>query len=163
MHASPWYGLSFASKVEVTCGTIVCAKSLTESLLQIITYIYILIAEAIHYALASDPSVEVMGPLSAENTGINVICAWKRIYLLALYIKILLVRDIFPIKAWTRFQGAIVDENTKAYSEPIINWIQVALTRKSRYYQPPLMDMPRPTTTLMDGGREAQITLLHSL
>ena len=96
MHPSPWDDLSFASKVEVTWGSIGCANWLPISLHYIFAAIYVLIAQAVDASLSVDPKMDLLGPFVAYYAGIDSICIRKIIYLPAPCVGIFLERDLTP-------------------------------------------------------------------
>ena len=149
---SPWYDISFASKGEVTCSTAGCANWITTILHHIGAVLYILASQAIYAAMASDPDMDLMGPFTAYNAYVNSILFINKIYLPLPYMGIFLERNIAPVKAWSRLQGAIVDAGAEVDCQPIIGWLRVAFMLNSGDDQPSPLAMPQPTTQLMDGN-----------
>ena len=86
MPQSPWDDLYFTSKGKGTRGSAGCANCPTASLNQIGATLKTPTAEAINVGLAGDPSVDILGLLSAGDASINVSCTRKTIYLLAPYV-----------------------------------------------------------------------------
>ena len=75
----------------------------------------------------------------------------KTIYLPAPYVVIFIKRDLTPAEAWSRLKVAIVDDGSKVYRQPIIDWIRIALMRKIGGDRLSHITMPRSTTSLMEG------------
>ena len=150
---STWDGLSFTSKGELTWGTVSCTYWLPYSLHQIGDALYVLTAQSIDAALVSNPKLDLLRPFTAEYSEVGSVQVRKIIHLSALYVGIFLERDLMPAEAWICLWESIIDTGAKVGCLPIINWLWVALMRKSRYDQPPPPPppaMPQPTAPLMD-------------
>ena len=72
------------------------------------------------------------------------------IYLPAPFLGIFLERNQIPEEAWSRMQGDIVAAGATVDFRPIIDWLRVALMRKSGEDQPYPLFMSQPTTLLVD-------------
>ena len=132
---SPWYNLSFASNGKVNCGTIRCANWHTLSLHYISSSFYIPSVEAINVAMSGNLEVDVLVPFTSKDTGMDYVRVWNIIYLPASYVGMFLEWYPTHVEAWSHLQGATVDVVYKSGFCLIINWIQVALTWKSRDIQ----------------------------
>ena len=62
----------------------------------------------------------------------------------------LLEGGLFSVESRKRLQSSIINAGAKAYFCPIIEWVQVTLTRKGGNNQPYTLAILRPATTLMD-------------
>ena len=132
MPTSPWDDLSFALKGKVTCGAVMCANWMTDRLHQIGVTVHAPMAQEIDDALAADPDIYLMGHFVADDTNLDSIHVRKTIYLAAPFVGILRERDLTPAKAWSCLRGSIVNASTMVGFRLTIDWLQVALTRKSR-------------------------------
>ena len=142
MPPPPWDDLSFVSKEEVTCGVVVCANWLMAKLHQIGAMVHVPMAQAIHVALSADPKTDLLGPFTTDDADVDAIHVQKTIYLPSPFTGIFLERDLALVQAWSRLCGDIFEDSATVDFCPIIGWIQVALTRKIRYYQPYPLAMP---------------------
>ena len=93
---SPWDDLSFASKGKVACSTVRYDNFLMISIHQIGDSVYVVTAQVIESALSENLNLDLLGPLSADNSYMEVIRIKKTIYLPTPYVGIFLERDLTP-------------------------------------------------------------------
>ena len=108
-----------------------CANWLIVSLYQIDATVHVLKVQAIYAALASDPKLDLLGTFSVDDVNVDAICIRKTIYIPAPFAGIFLERKLTPLDAWSRLHGAIINTRATVYCRPIIDWLQVKITRKS--------------------------------
>ena len=150
MLTSPWEDLSFASKGEVACSTARYDNWLINSIHQIGDSVYVVTAKVIESALSENLNLDLLGPLSADDSDMEVIRIKKTIYLPTPYVGIFLERDLTPNYAWSRLQGAIVDARGEVGCQTIIDWIRIALMNNSGEDQPYPLAIILPTAPLAD-------------
>ena len=76
---SPWNDLSFASKGEVTCGTVTYANCLNASIHHIGTAVHVPMSQDIDAALAADPELDPLGPFADGDADVETIRVYKTI------------------------------------------------------------------------------------
>ena len=143
-----WDDRTFANRGDVSYGTAPLAVW-DPTYLHLAPAIYVPSAAAIDTSLAGDPNVTLLGPYGAGDTGVEIICCCKTVYVPAPYVGLLLSADRSPVEYWNRFHGAIVDAASEAACRPIIDWLRAAIVRSVPNTHSVLL-VPDPSATLSD-------------
>ena len=98
----------------------------------------------------ANTKLNLLIPFSAGHTDVGSIYFRKTIYLTTPFLGIFLERNLMPVEALSFLRGAIVDARYTVDCLPIINWLWVALTRKSGIDQMSTLAMLQPNSTLRD-------------
>ena len=94
--ASPWDNGFFASKGDITYGTIACVDWPPASLQQIRATFHVPTDLAIDAVLASDLDTDLLGPFSSTDADVEPLRFRKMIYLPAPFVGIFLKQDLTP-------------------------------------------------------------------
>ena len=88
------------------------------------------------------PKLDLMGTFSTDNTDMDALRIRNIIYLPNLFVGIFLERELTPVEAWICLHYTIVEDGATVDFRLIIDWIWVALTRKSGEDQTSPFAMP---------------------
>ena len=91
----------------MTSGAVGYENCLTSILEQIRAAIYAPTAKEIDADLAADSSVDLPGPFSADNSGVDAVLILKTIYLPPPYPGIFVERYLSPTKAWSNARDEV--------------------------------------------------------
>jgi hypothetical protein len=78
----------------------------------------------------AEPESELLGPFGNEDAGTDVIRVRQAILVPFRYVRILLQRPLTPQEAWVQVAGAIYNDGLHEECSPLIDWLQVAMTRQ---------------------------------
>ena len=107
--ASLWANGFFASKGDITYGTIACVDWPPASLQQIRATFHVPTDLAIDAELSADPYTNLLGPFYSTDVNMEPLCICKTIYLPAPFVGIFLKQDLTPVEDWTRLCSTIID------------------------------------------------------
>ena len=71
--------------------------------------INIMIAGAIGMDLDANPSADLLGPFSTDDSNVDAVRISKTVYLPDLDVGMFLEQNLITVEAWSRLQGGIVD------------------------------------------------------
>ena len=106
-------------------------------------------ATTIDNSLAGDSNLTFLGSYSAGDAGVEIIYCCKTVYVPATYVGLLLSADFYPVEAWNRLRGEIVDAADKAACRPLIDRLHAAIIRFGPNTQSALV-VPEPSAPLPD-------------
>ena len=88
-------------------------------------------AATIAQALAGDPAAEMLGPYAELDAGTELVRVRQSILVPFHYVHLLLETPLTPRQAWEYLAGAIIADGRAAMCQPLLQWLQVALTRQN--------------------------------
>ena len=89
--------------------------------------VYVPSAAAIDNSLAGNSDITILVPYGAGDAGVEIIRCHKTVYVPVPYVGLLFSADLYPVEAWNRLFGAIVDAAAEATCRPIIDWLRAAI------------------------------------
>ena len=103
-----WDDGTFANRGDVSYGT-APLEVWEPTYLHLAPAVYVPSAAAIDTSLAGNANITLIGPYGAGDAGDEIIRCCKTVYVSAPYVGLLLCADIYPVEAWNRLRGEIVD------------------------------------------------------
>ena len=91
--------------------------------------VYVPIDATIDASLTGDTNITLLGPYGAEDAEVKIIRCRKTVYSPAPYVGLFLCADLYPVEAWNRLRGAIVDALAEDACRPLIDWLRAAIVR----------------------------------
>ena len=67
--------------------------------------VYVLSDAAIDTYLSGDANITLLAPYDAGDTGVEIICCRKTVYVPTHYVGLLLCAHLTPVEAWNRLRG----------------------------------------------------------
>ena len=137
-------------KLDIACGTIVCANWPLENLHHIGAIVHVPTDLVTDVALYANPDTNLLGPFSSTDKNVEPLRVPKTVYLPNPLIGLFLNWDLTIVEAWIRLRVAIINGGLEVDYHPIMDLFRVALTLKTENNKSPLA-MPRPTRPMADG------------
>lgn len=88
-------------------------------------------AATIAQAFAENPDTEMLGPYAEADQGTELARVRQCMLVPFRYVRLLLETPLTPRQAWERLAGAIFTDGNEVACLPLLQWLQVALTRQN--------------------------------
>lgn len=92
--------------------------------------------------LGVDTNVQMLGPFAEGDTGTEKVRVQNTVYLPPMLVSVMLDEEMTLQMAWYRLAGAIHNEGKLVECKPVVDWLNVALTRQSNGNHLRLMTNP---------------------
>lgn len=138
--ASPFDNVAYAFLGDVQGGQAPHTVVWAETQFHQATAMQVPTADGLDQLLATDPNTELVGPFAAGDPDTEQLTVRFAAFIPNRYMVILLNDHLTPRQAWQRIRGAIVTDGLAQECEPLIDWLQCAITRRPATAQDPVLN-----------------------
>ena len=126
---TPWDDLIYAQKGDLHRNQAVLIEWKSDYFRQVNQQLLVPTAATIDTVLAAQPEAELLGPYAQAEAGTELIKVRRTCFVPPRYVPMFLAGPLTPREAWERVRGQIVTEGQEVACQPLVKFLQAAITR----------------------------------